>query len=58
MQPSNDPWREVGTVLRKHIDSGTLRNIVEELQDVPGNKTFREAVERLSYELLKDSDQR
>jgi hypothetical protein len=45
-------------VLRKHIDSGTLRKIVEELQDVPGNKTFREAVERLSYELLKDSDQR
>ena len=55
MQPSSDPWREIGTVLRNHIDPATLRKIVEDLQDVPGNKTFRKAVERLSYELLKDS---
>ena len=53
MESSNDPIREIGKVLRKHIDRTTREKVIEDLQDVPGNKAFRDAVERLSHELLK-----
>jgi hypothetical protein len=35
------------------VDRAILERIIEELQDVPGNKSFRDAIERLSHELLK-----
>ena len=41
MDTSNDPLIEIGRVLRKHVDRATLGQIIEDLQDVPGNKTFR-----------------
>ena len=41
MDTSNDPLIEIGRVLRKHVDRATLDQIIEDLQDVPGNKTFR-----------------
>ena len=45
--------REIGKVLRKHISRTTRQKVVDDLQDAPGNKAFRDAVERLAYELLK-----
>jgi hypothetical protein len=41
MDASKDPLIEIGRVLRKHVDRATLGQIIEDLQDVPGNKTFR-----------------
>jgi len=58
MDASNDAFIEIGKVLCKHIDRTTLQKIVDDLQDVPGNKIFREAIERLSYELMKGARQR
>ena len=47
MDTSNAPLIEIGRVLRKHVDRATLGQIIEDLKDVPGNKTFRDAIERL-----------
>ena len=58
MDASKDALIEIGRVLRKHVDRATLGKIIDDLQDVPGNKIFREAIERLSYELMKDARQR
>ena len=54
MDASKDPLIEIGRVLRKHVDRATLGQIIEDLQDVPGNKTFRAAIERLSHELVRE----
>jgi hypothetical protein len=54
MDASKDPLIEIGRVLRKHVDRATLGQIIEDLQDVPGNKTFRDAIERLSQELMRE----
>ena len=53
MDGSKDPLLEIGKVLRKHVDRTILEKVIEELQDVPGNKSFRDAIERLCHELLK-----
>src|SRR5436190_18426505 len=45
------------TVLRKHVDRATLQKVIEDLQDVPGSKSFRDAIERLSHELMKGAGQ-
>ena len=54
MDASKDPLIEIGRVLRRHLDRATLGQIIEDLQDVPGDKTFRDAVERLSQELMRE----
>jgi hypothetical protein len=54
MDASNDVLIEIGRVLRRHIDRAALGQIIEDLPDVPGNKTFRDAIERLSYELMRE----
>ena len=54
MDASNDVLIEIGRVLRKDVDRATLDQIIEDLQDVPGNKTFRDAIERLSHELMRE----
>jgi hypothetical protein len=53
MDGSKDPLLEIGKVLRKHVDRAILEKVTEELQDVPGNKIFRDTIERLCHELLK-----
>jgi len=53
MDASKDALIEIGRVLRKHVDRATLRNIIDDLQEVPGNKAFRDTIERLSHELIK-----
>jgi len=37
-------------IVKKHVKGDPLKNIVRELQDVPGDKDFREAVINLSIE--------
>jgi hypothetical protein len=32
-------------IIRKHVDLATLNKIIDELQEVRGDKNFREAVE-------------
>jgi hypothetical protein len=49
--PANDAIREIAKALRPHIDAATLEKIVNELLDVPGNRSFRDAIEELAREL-------
>jgi hypothetical protein len=53
MNASNDAIREIGKALRRHVDPATLETIVNELLDVPGNRSFREAIEALARELMQ-----
>jgi hypothetical protein len=53
MTTSNDAIREIGKALRRHVDPATLETIVNELLDVPGNRSFREAIEALARELMQ-----
>ena len=53
MTVSNDAIREIGKALRRHVDAATLETIVNELLDVPGNRSFREAIEALARELIR-----
>ena len=39
--------REVLKVIRRHVDQATLEKIVEDLQEVPGDKRFRDTIEML-----------
>lgn len=50
---SNDVIREIGKALRRHVDAATLETNVNELLDVPGNRSFREAIEALAHELIR-----
>ena len=49
----NDTMREIARALRRHIDRETLQLIIDDLLDVPGNKSFRDRIETLAHELLK-----
>jgi hypothetical protein len=56
MRPSNDAIPEIAKALRRHVDAATLEKIVNELLDVPGNKSFRDAIEALARELMRRGD--
>jgi hypothetical protein len=53
MRPSNDAIPEIAKALRRHVDAATLKKIVNELLGVPGNKSFRDAIEALARELMR-----
>jgi hypothetical protein len=53
MIASNDAIREIAKALRRHVDPATLEKIVNELLDVPGNRSFRDAIEALARELIR-----
>jgi hypothetical protein len=53
MTASNGAIREIAKALRRHIDAATLENIVNDLLDVPGNRSFRDAIEELARELMQ-----
>jgi hypothetical protein len=53
MPPSNDAMREIAKALRRHVDAATLEKVVNELLDVRGNRDFREAIEELARELMR-----
>ena len=47
---SNDTIREIAKALCHHVDAATLEKVVNELLDVPGNRSFRDAIEELARE--------
>jgi hypothetical protein len=53
MRPSNDAIPEIAKALRRHVDAATLEKVVNELLDVPGNKSFRDAIEALAREFMR-----
>ena len=46
--------REIARILRQQVDRETLQKIVDELLDIPGDKSFREMIGTLAYELLAE----
>ncbi len=56
MPPSDDTIREIAKAFRRHVHAATREKIVNELLDVPGNKSFRDAIETLARELMQRSD--
>lgn len=54
MEVSDTTLRDLMKIFRKHVDQPTLDRIVEELLDVPGNKSFRDIVEMIARELRRD----
>jgi uncharacterized protein (DUF2267 family) len=50
----DDAAREIVKVLRKHVDRTTLERILDDLLDIPGNKSFRDLIEKLASELRTD----
>ena len=53
MPPSNDAIPEIAKALRRHVEAATLEKIVNELLEVPGNKSFRDAIEALARKLMR-----
>jgi hypothetical protein len=54
MEVSDAALREILRITRKHVAQATLDRIVEELLEVPGNKSFRDTVEFIARELRRD----
>jgi hypothetical protein len=48
--------REIAKVLRKHVGMKELEQVVTELVEIPGDKDFRDSIERLVYALRMVSD--
>jgi hypothetical protein len=53
MAASIETVREIVKMLRRHVDQATLEKMINELLDVPGNKSFRDTIEMLARELLR-----
>ena len=46
--PLSDPAaREIAKALRKHVGMKALEQVVSELVEIPGDKDFRDSIERL-----------
>lgn len=51
MVASNDSIEQVVQVVLNHVDATTAREIVKDLLEIPGNKSFRETVSRIADRL-------
>ena len=51
MPLSDTAVREIANVLRKHVGTKTLEQIVNELLEIRGDKDFRDTIERLVHAL-------
>ena len=51
MPLSETSAREIANVLRKHVGTETLKQIVNELLEIRGDKDFRDTIERLVHAL-------
>jgi hypothetical protein len=47
MVVSFDTVAEIAKVLRRHVNDETYGKILEDLETVPGNKSFRDTIQRL-----------
>ena len=48
--------REIAKALRKHVGMKELEQVVTELVEIPGDKDFRDSIERLVHALRMVSD--
>ena len=48
--------REIAKVLRKHVGMKELEQVVTELVEIPGDKDFRDSIEKLVHALRMVSD--
>jgi hypothetical protein len=48
---SDTAAHEIANVLRKHLGTKTLEQIVNELLEIRGDKDFRDTIERLAHAL-------
>jgi hypothetical protein len=55
MAASDATVREMAKALRRHVDQQTLEKVINDLLDVPGDKSFRDAVEQLAHDLTARS---
>ena len=51
MPLSDTAVREIANILRKHVGTKTLEQIVNELLEIRGDKDFRDTIERLVHAL-------
>jgi hypothetical protein len=51
MPLSDAAAREIANVLRKHLETKAVEQIVNELLEIRGDKDFRDIIERLVYAL-------
>ena len=56
MALSETAAREIAKVLRKHVGMQALEQVVTELIEIPGDKDFRDSIERLVEALRMASD--
>ena len=56
MALSETAAREIAKALRKHVGAQALEQVVTELVEIPGDKDFRDSIERLIYALRTVSD--
>ena len=56
MALSDAAAREIAKVLRKHVGMKALEQVVTELVEIPGDKDFRDSIERLVHALRIVSD--
>lgn len=56
MALSDAAAREIAKVLRNHIGMKALEQVVTELVDIPGDKDFRDSIEKLVHALRMVSD--
>ena len=56
MALSDAAAREIAKVLRKHVGMKALEQVVTELVEIPGDKDFRDSIERLVHALRMVSD--
>ena len=51
MAASDATVREIAKALRRHVDQQTLEKVINDLLDVPGDKSFRDTIEQLAHAL-------
>ena len=51
MAASDATVHEIAKALRRHVDQQTLEKVINDLLDVPGDKSFRDTVEKLAHDL-------
>jgi hypothetical protein len=53
MVVSNWTSREIASVLRKHLSDDIITAILNDLKQVPGNKSFTQTIENVIFEIKR-----
>jgi len=54
MAASHDTVEQIYLIIKRHVSDDQLEAIIDELLQVPGNKSFRETIRRLAGRRLFD----